>query len=260
MSAQREERRAPAAPVNPFDAWADLLPLWGRFASDADVSFYRDLAERHDRPWVELGIGYGRVARWIKPDFGVDASPVMLERASRHAPRTRLIESDLRAYALPSPAHFSYAPLNTFDGIVRDDVLHDVLVRVLDQTAPGGRMAFDAQLPDPALGPETRGVVRLSGMDRTLAIFVTHDLLDAASGALEITAFVDHLDAEGHVLTRRYFPPMPYRARSPERWEELLAATGWSVEARWGGFSGEPLGDVDGCQVWVARRPRRPVT
>ena len=245
---------APPAATNPFDAWADLLPLWGRFADDVDIPFYGRLATEHGRPSVELGIGYGRVARQVAPDFGVDASGVMLERAAHCAPTTQLIRSDLRAYVLPEPARFSYAPLNTFDGITGDEALHAVLARVREQTVPGGHLAFDGELPDPALGGATRRIVRLAGIDRTNAIFATHDVVDAGSGEVEITVFVDYLDASGDVLRRRYFPPMPYRARCAEQWEAVLGATGWEVVARWGGFAGEQLTGSEGRQVWLARR------
>jgi hypothetical protein len=245
---------APPAAADPFDAWADLLPLWGRFADDGDIPFYGRLATEHGGPSVELGIGYGRVAQHVAPDFGIDASGVMLERAARCAPTTQLIRSDLRVYALPEPARFSYAPLNTFDGITDDEALRAVLARVREQTVPGGHLAFDGERPDPALGRTTQRIVRLAGTDGTVAIFATHDLVDADSGEVEITAFVDYLDATGHVRARRYFPAMPYRARCAEQWEAVLSATGWEVVARWGGFAGERLTGSEGRQVWLVRR------
>src|SRR5437588_9950326 len=98
---------------NPFDDWAELLAIWHSMTEIPDSKLYESLAKQFGHPIVELGIGDGRVAEHVEPDYGVDFSTVMLQRCRSRLPHgPQLLLSNLKDYHLPEVAMFSYAPLN----------------------------------------------------------------------------------------------------------------------------------------------------
>lgn len=239
-----------------FDAWSELLPLWELGAADrGELPFYRALAESSPRPVVELGIGYGRVAAHVEPDVGVDYSAAMLERCrARLGDAVALVEADLRDYALERPAGLSYAPLNTFNAILDPAAREDALRNVRTNTAPGGRLAFDAFVPDHERLRARDGLWAVKARGPRSVVHSATSVADPAGGVLRMDACVDELDEGGRVVARRYFPPMPLAAVEPAAWEELFARTGWTVERALGGFEDVPLAPGAKWQVWVLRR------
>jgi SAM-dependent methyltransferase len=239
----------PAA--NPYEAWAELLQLWERFDDLGDVPFYVALAEQSERPVVELGIGWGRAAEQVKPDVGIDNAVNMLAAA-----RTRLgdlaielVAADLETYDLPRPAAFSYAALNSFDHITDLDQLVRIFSNVRRNTAPDGRFAFDAEIHT---AQELAGAsLVVDGFDGEIAIQSTYRLVDREQMLYEFVAVVDWVDENGAVTARRYFPPLPGRAISPDQYRDIFTASGWAVVEAWGGFHGEPLSDEGRRQVWL---------
>jgi trans-aconitate methyltransferase len=238
---------------NPYEAWAELLQLWERFEDHRDVPFYAALAEQSPRPVVDLGIGWGRLAERIRPDVGVDNAAQMLAAARERLGDldVELIEADLESYTLEEPAAFSYAGLNSFDHITDLDQITRILRNVRRNTAAEGRFAFDAEIHTAQELKDSSYRLGLDGFDGEIAIQSSHRVIDIEQMVYELTAVVDWVDENGFVTARRYFPPLPGRAVSPDQYRDIFGASGWRVVDAWGGFRGEPLSDEGRHQVWL---------
>jgi Methyltransferase domain len=242
---------AAAQGTNPYERWTELLQLWERFDDLRDVSFYAALAEESQRPVVEVGVGWGRAAEQIRPDVGVDNAANMLAAARKRLgdADVTLMEADFETYELAEPAAFSYAPLNSFDHITDLEQLTRIFANVRRNTLPGGRFAFDAELH--TLHQLEDDGLHVDGYDGEIVIQSTYRLLDGPKMVYEFIAFVDWLDENGAVTARRYFPPLPGRAITPDQYRGIFSATGWRVLEAWGGFRGEPLSEDGRRQVWL---------
>jgi hypothetical protein len=244
---------APTRGGNPYEPWVELLQLWERFGSDRDIPFYVDLASSSPGPVVELGVGWGRLAEQVRPDIGVDYATRMLAAAATRLDGlgVELVQADFEDYRLEREAGFSYAAMNSFDHITDHDTLRRIFTNVRLNTRPGGRFAFDAEVHTPQELRESGYVWGLDGCDGEVAINSSMRVLDAEAMTYEVFAAVERLDADGYVISRRYFPPLPGRAVSTGDYVQLFEATGWHVLDAWGGFANEPLDRDSRHQVWL---------
>jgi SAM-dependent methyltransferase len=243
---------------NPYDQWAELLAVWEEFADAGDVDCYTELSRQFGRPAVELGVGSGRVASKVAPDYGIDSSEVMLRRCrDRTGTAVTLINADIRTYRLPEPAAFSYAPLNTLNAIAAASDRQAALANILANTVSGGHLAFDTVVPNLDRLWARHGAVILRANDGKNVIFdVTQIVRSEPELLARIHAFWDVCaPGTGLVVERRYYPPLPFVYLFPEQIQQLAESTGWLVEASWGGFGGEPLTPQSHSQLWLLRKP-----
>lgn len=248
--------------TGPDDFWCEALPLWNAMqdgdGEPSDVGFYRRLIGGFERPVVELGVGYGRVARWTRPDYGVDESERMLRRCAPLVPGMHLVAARLQEYRLPERAAFSYAPQNMMSLVGGPEQTLEALAAVRRNTRRGGRFAFDVAVPDwdritsRLDQPLVKGQV---GLDRAgyRAELVSLDARDG-HGALRMHHFVDQLDEHGEVRTRIRYRPVAVDYYCPRRWREMLTKVSWRVRRCWGGFAGESLTNASRLQVWLVSR------
>ncbi len=240
----------------------EILPLWnatvGGGGEQEDVGYYLRLVAATRRPVVELGVGYGRVARWTRPDYGVDESVRMLRHSSARVPGMTVVVARVQDYMVSERARLSYAPQNLMSLLGGPDETMEALSTIWRNTAPHGELAFDVAMPNwdriraQLDRPQIRGQVgdlRLSYLAELLSVD-TH----AGHGALRMHHLVERLDTAGEVRTRISYPPLPVHYFSPRRWSDLLARTGWLTQDCWGGFNNEPLRTSSRRQVWLVRR------
>lgn len=256
-----------------------LGPLYdGEYASDLqDVPFYQGLAARSGGPILEVACGSGRVlegladADWA-PVVGLDASPVLLERARRRlqarpptaallaAGGLRLVHGDMRQFEAPVEGGYALAiiALNAF--------LH--LLEAADQTAclravarhlrPGGLLALDV------FNPENKG--DHPGVDRLeLAADFHHPetgervqrlaqvTTDLAAQRRRYVHLYDTLGADGAL--RRQVHEFELRYVYRMEMERLLEGAGLALEAVYGGYEYEPYTGREDLMLFVAARP-----
>jgi len=214
-----------------------------------DVAFYRALARGVDHV-LEFGVGAGRVALPVARDgasvTGVDASEAML-----HALRDRLA-GELEGVRARVTAHHGDMrtwrgdrrfPLVTcsFNGVAHLHTAEDFaafFANVRAHLAPGGRFAFDAWLPDPALLRETslesaRFVHPDSGEAVTLREEFAYDAYaQVLSVRLTVTPVLRPEAREVLTLTQRQL--------FPEETLALLRAHGFDVVWRTSAFRPPP--------------------
>jgi SAM-dependent methyltransferase len=237
-----------------FDGLAETFALFDSPRLDGpEVSFYRSLTTLGSRPIADLGIGWGRLASLINPDFGVDYSPQMLEVARRRAPDVQMLLADIEEYSLPSPAGYSYAAMSTLDTIGSTDNLAKCLRNVYRETKLGGIFAFDSLwLSGEELSSfsGTRIVERSSG-NRLLTSEIR--VVDESSGQYEVCYALETYRHKRPVSIRK-FPGLSAQVISPLEYRIFLLDAGWRIVGAWGGFRGEHLSSGKGKQVWIVRR------
>ncbi|MGH8933775.1 MAG: class I SAM-dependent methyltransferase [Egibacteraceae bacterium] len=225
-----------------FDVLAEALFEVNEQLEMPDVAFYAELARRADGVVAELGVGDGRVARHALPDIGVDGAGRALEQCRRRTgDRVRLIEADLAEYRLAEPAALSYAALNTFNHIADREHLRAALRNVREQTRPGGLLAFDVALPDPAKLRARDMVVVQRFASPTWRWEDATEVVDPMDGLVHLHLRLERLGERGEVLQRVHSPAMPFRFLWPDDVADDLRDTGWRLLDTWGDFRRAPL-------------------
>lgn len=224
------------------ERFAEGYDLWSA-GMTADVPFYVDLARRAEGPLVELAVGNGRVAIPVamatgKPVIGIDSSPAMLElaRAAAHNAGVELDlrEGDMSSFDLDEPAGLIYCP---FHGLLHLPTWTDrrrTFERVAASLRPDGRFAWNA------LAFDFRVAARLDGVHQETP---TPHTTTFAVGANRIDIVRD----DGATSSMWW--------ASMNEWLGLLDVSGLEIEARYGGFAGDPFDEQSTAYVFVARLP-----
>ena len=225
-----------------YDPFAAVYDEW--FPDVEDVPHYVRLAQETDGPLVELAVGTGRVAIPVAREtgrrvLGIDSSPAMLalarERAEAAGVDLVLREGDMRDLSLDEPAGLIYVPARSLGHLPTWADRRRVFERAFASLRPGGRLAWNFFVFDPAVAAANDGEWALQNGIRHR---VDHAKTD---NRIDIT-----LDT-GAVIS------LWWLTRS--EWEGLIEVAGFEVEALYGGFAGEPFEETSREFVWVARRP-----
>jgi SAM-dependent methyltransferase len=243
-----------------YDAWAGTAPITAK-----NRAFYVAKFLSCPGPVVELGVGNGRicieVARQGKAITGVDSSTAILElcraRASEAgvSQRLHLIQADFRDFELDAPAELIAIPFHTIGHLVTYDDQLRALRRIRSQLAPGGRFIFDHFLFDPTFVepgvPRLRAEFKSPESGRDVFLWET-STRDMERQLIRILAWTDEIDDAGLVVERKY-----RRSRlswiTPEQSRSLLEIAGFEIEALYGDFAENPMGEKSTHQIWIAR-------
>lgn len=214
-----------------------------------DIAYYRALAAGCARV-LEYGVGAGRVAIPIARDgasvVGVDASEAMLDalgtRRAREPEgvraRLRAEHGDMRAWRSGERFELITCPFNGVAHLHTAEDFAAFFARVREHLAPGGRFAFDAWLPDPALLRETTlESARFIHPDSGEAVTLREEFrYDAWSQVLSVRLTVTPVlrPEAREVLT------LTQRQLFPEETLALLSAHGFEVRWRTSAFRPPP--------------------
>ena len=226
----------------------DVLNPW-----QASDDFHAALAR--DEPSVlDVGCGTGTLLKGVRAAghpgrlVGVDPDPAALAIA-RACPDVEWRQGT--AATLPSTAGFALATMagHAFQCLVSDGELRASLAGVRRALRPGGRFAFETR--NPALRPweqwaaaPPRDVVDPAGR----RLQVSHQVLSVAGDRVTFTETTSDAD-RGQLRVDR----TTLRFLSAGALTSLLIGAGFTVEAQYGGFRGEPLEAVSPEIVTVAR-------
>ncbi len=218
-----------------YDEWAAHMT--------ADIPFYVELAREAQGRLVELAVGNGRVAIPVaratgRPVIGIDASPAMLEQAGRRAAESGveldLREGDMRELALDEPAALVYCPFRALLHLPTWADRRRTFERVAASLVPGGRFAWNAFAFDHAIAARLDGRRHDEPVPHTLRYAVGDNRVDIV------------LDDGG--TSSLWWA-------TKNEWLGLIDVAGLEVEAVYGGFDREPLGDGSREYVFVTARP-----
>lgn len=151
------------------DELAELYDL-DHAGYDDDLALYEQFARRAGTPVLELGVGSGRVARYVAAHghrvVGIDSSPAMLRRLAASLdgelePRLRLVEADMRNFVLGERFELIYCALNTFEHLLSSEDQLAVLRCVATHLGPGGAFVFQIRALTSIDWTEPRSPVQL---------------------------------------------------------------------------------------------------
>jgi SAM-dependent methyltransferase len=186
--------------------------------------------------------------------LGADLSASMLDVARRKALEAdvdvQFVEADMRQFELPGDFSAVLIPGNSLLHLHSDDDWRQCFTAVRRHLAPHGRFVFDVSNWDPrvlaATFPGRHPVLQFTHPERG---DVTIDELARYDPAAQIRHIKWFLSAPG----AQDYRTMEYtlRVMLPVRLEQLLAASGFRLETRYGEFTLEPFTPASPRQVCV---------
>lgn len=242
-----------------------------------DVAFYRDLAKKYGGPILELGAGSGRVTTALARDghdvVALDRARAMLAQLRARlaslpaaaAARVKVIKGDLRTFDVAaglgrdSTAQFPVviAAFNVLEHLYTRGEVGACLARVAHHLTPGGRFAFDVQVPD--LGWLTRDPSKRWAKTRftdpatnRAMVYSTNHVYDPIGQIANIRLYYDPADGVGRGRVVR----LSQRKFFPAELEALIAHAGFRAVERYGDFAGGPLDATAASQVLICIRDR----
>lgn len=232
--------------MSAYDSISRLYDRWSTGVVE-DVSFYIDEALAAGGTVVELGVGTGRIAiptAMAGVDvIGVDSSAGMLAvcaeqaRAAGVAGRLDLRQGDLRRPPVTERVRLVTCPFRAYLHLASDEERLEALAAARELLLPGGRLVFDVFAPSAEDIEETDG----RWIEREPGIY---ERADWDSTAQTLTLGVRGAAGESS---------MTLWWLEPQRWQALIAESGFTLEACYGWFDRRPY-DGGEDSVWVARK------
>ena len=217
-------------------AFADVYDDWYQGISDIDATI-ADLVElAGGGAALELGVGTGRLAiplayhaQGPSTVAGIDNSPAMLDRLRANDPdgRIEVLCGDMVDDLPDGPFTLAFVAYNTIFNLRAQATQAACFQAVARRLVPGGRFVIEAFVPDdpPRHGDDIS--VRTLEVGRVVLSISRHDAeQQSAEGQ-----FVE-LTESGGVRLR----PWSIRYATPGELDEMAAAAGFELEARWGDF------------------------
>jgi SAM-dependent methyltransferase len=236
------------------EAIADVYDDWYPDVSDVEGTVAAVAALAGTAPVLELGIGTGRLALPLQAAgvevHGIDASAAMVERlrAKPDGDRIPVVVGDFAEDLPAGPFGVVFAAFNTLLNLTEPGSLECCLGLVRDRLQPGGRLVVEAFVPADEPAPSGVDVRRVDSDEVVLSVFRQVPGTDVVRGSLvSIT--------EGNGIRLR---PWSIRTIGPEELDALAGAAGFEIEARHGGWRGEPYDDASDRYVVRYRIPAVP--
>lgn len=246
--------------------------------SEQDVPFWQELMVRYTPQRVlELACGSGRIGLEllnVPGAFqldGLDLEPAMLKAYERklatlsEATRQRvtLHQGDMCSYTLPAKGTYDliFLPFNSICHLYEIEQQFDAFKTTLEHLAPGGRFVVDVFLPDidylsDALNRPSNvyleDEIESPDGDFTMMLYTTRKY-DVIEQLQHITWTHEKFFETGE--NERYLTRLDMHAFFPRELQLLFLASGFSIEAIYGGYDWKPFGK--GTRQIVVGRKRR---
>jgi trans-aconitate methyltransferase len=221
-----------------YEAFAAIYDRWSDGMTE-DVPFYVELAREAEGPIVELAVGTGRVAAAVAREtgrrvIGLDLSPAMLAQARESGADLDLRLGDMRELHLEEQAALVYCPARSLLHLPTWADRRRTFERVAASLLPRGRFAWNVFAFDHAIAARLDGQRQQEPVPHTLRYAVGDSRVDIT------------LDS-GDSISLWW--------ATKNEWLGLIDVAGLELEALYGGFERQPLGDESREYVFVARRP-----
>ncbi|GAA4261906.1 class I SAM-dependent methyltransferase [Dactylosporangium darangshiense] len=204
-------------------------------------------------PALELAIGSGRVAlplaaRGVAVE-GIEAAPEMVElmRAKPGGADIPVLVGDMADVAVDGgPYPLAYLVFNTLFNLTGEGRQEDCFRNIARVLAPGGAFVIEAFVPDPADFDRDEQQVQVRSVTDDAVTIRLHQYDRAAQTFVRQTVtFTD-----GGVRLK----PFGMHYRWPEQIDELAAAAGLRLEARYANWRREPFGPTSRDHISVYRK------
>jgi SAM-dependent methyltransferase len=229
--------------VSAYDNIARIYDPWSRTVVE-DVAFYVGHALAVGGPFLELGVGTGRIAVPVAaagvPVVGVDSSRGMLEVGRERAELAGvaglvdLRHGDMRDPPVAGQFPLVAIPFRSLLHMETDADRRAALRAARSRLAPGGRFVFDVFTPAPDDIADTHG----RWLEREPGIWERADWNEQTR-----TLILRVRGADGEAEMSLAWLSVP-------EWRGLLAEEGFELEALYGWFDGSPWSGGEDS-VWV---------
>lgn len=247
-----------------FDLFAHYYDAdMGDFADD--LPLYRELARRNPGVVLDAMCGTGRVVVALAAagfqTVGLDIAPEMVHIAERKRveqrleQRLRIVQGDVRSFALPEQFGVVVVPLNSFMHLETVEDQLAALRSIRRHLAPDGLVVIDLFNPDPRDLMADQGVLVYERTFASAAGLPVQKFVlrrtDAANQRQMVEFIYDELQPDGRVTRRA----LPFVMRWLYRFElqHLLARVGLAVEAVYGDYDLEPYTSDSPQLIVIAR-------
>jgi len=241
------------------------------------LRMYCELASQAGDPILELACGTGiitiELARAGSQVTGLDISADMLEVArekmaceeSDVRSRIRLVEADMRAFALDERFGGVFLPSNSFGYLTASDDRRSCLQAIYDHLRPGGLLVLEERnyTPEVLMGMlQRRGAITMqrAGINPATGTFTTFHsatlVVDFIAQTLYGRRFIDEIQDDGTVKRYTGADGGAYRMHYFSRFELqlLIEGAGFTVGDLWGGHDRGPLGPRSYSMIFLAHK------
>lgn len=243
-----------------YDGIADYYEKWceGDPAYFPSLRFYRELLQGFSGPFLEIGVGTGRIALEVLKRqsvlvTGIDLSERMLnicrfkynklQNSGSLVGKLELFKGSMDTVNLCLPYQVVYIPFRTIGHILDDEQLKRLFIKVRSVLVPGGYFIFDHYVFDIQWAREhnNKPIPMYSDKDLMLTDRYRYDfdqgLMDCSicNGDKELQRFL-------------------FRWIEPETFRTISARTGFTVDKVYGGFDFSPWNGDSKNQIWVLKK------
>lgn len=220
------------------------------FASKDDLNFYRELAVKHGRKALELGVGTGRVAiELAKADvtvWGIDNSRYMLNTARQKLKtsstsirkRVRLKLGDIRNFKLKEKFPLVYIPSATFEHCITQEDQNRCLMNVYNTLERKGILAFDVSQLSSKKRETSWWIDRRELSPKEEVVRTIFSRRNTQTNIVSVNLFFE-VYQEGK-LKERYHEHGEARIFSKKEIEKTLKDIGFRVDKVYGNFDRSP--------------------
>jgi len=235
------------------------------FASKDDIVFYKELAVKHGRKALELGVGTGRVAIELAKAgvtvWGIDNSKYMLSVArhklEKESPtvrrRVRLRFGDMRNFKTKETFPFVYVPSSAFEHCITEEDQMNCLTCVHNAMERKGTLAFDISQPMNRRPEGSWWVDRKELGTEEEVVRTIFSRRDPKTNVVSVNLFFEYY-RKGK-LKQKYYEYGEARISSKREIEELLEDLGFRVDKVYGDFGKAPYGPESRKAVFISSKP-----
>ena len=235
------------------------------FASNDDVDFYKELAVKHGRKALELGVGTGRVAIELAKAnvtvWGIDNSRYMLNIARQKLKtsstsirkRVRLKLGDIRNFKLKEKFPIVYIPSATFEHCITQEDQNRCLTNVYNALERKGILAFDVSQLSSKKRESSWWIDRRELSPKEEVVRTIFSRRNPQTNIVSVNLFFE-VHQEGR-LKERYYEYGEARIFSKREIEKTLKDAGFRVDNVYGNFDRSPHSPESQKLIFVASAP-----
>ena len=235
------------------------------FGSKDDIGFYKELAIKHGRRTLELGVGTGRVAIELAKAkvkvWGIDSSPYMLNVARQKLKkenasirrRVVLKLGDMRTFKLNETFPFIYIAGSTFEHCTTKKDQKNCLNSAYDALEKQGTFAFDISQPKPDKPTNSYWIDRKAPNKSEEVVRTIFSRRNLQTNVVSVNLFFD-VYHHGE-LKKRYYEYGEALLSSRRSVEAMLKKVGFKLEEVYGNFDKSAYSKTSEKAVFVVAKP-----
>jgi len=235
------------------------------FGSKDDLKFYTELAVKHGRKALELGVGTARVAIELAKAkvtvMGIDNSKFMLnvarQKLKKEKPSVRkyvtLKIGDMRNFKLRETFPFIYIASSTFEHCITEEDQRKCLTSAHKALDKKGILSFDMSQVAPEKPEASWWIDRRELNKQKEVVRTIFSRRNSRTDVVSVNLFFDVY--ENGRLKDRYYEYGEARISSKNAVEELLEEVGFRINAVYGDFDKSAYDEKSQRIIFVANKP-----